>query len=254
MDAELFLGESTVATTFSLAARVAGVALLVTGLELAAGLPGLARWRRPGLPVGRRWITAHQILATALGLLGGWFVVDPRVCLNGGGLVALLVVGYLMVALQPLGDGADVMLVIVLAGLGVLSLVPSPALSRWAAWLVAVNVCVAYWWSGVAKLRIRAWRHGRQIALAVNSPRFGSPWVAWRFLNHAKFTQLTAWGVMTLEVSCPVFFVLGGWPLLAWAFCAVLMHVGVALIMGLGRFLWAFGAGLLSLVAVRSMV
>lgn len=254
MTAEWFPSGLSADDLFPLAARVAGIALLVTGAELTAALPGLARWRRPDAAAGPRWVLAHRMTALLLALLGGWFIVDPRACLSGGGLAAVLILGYLMVALQPLGDGADIMLMIVLAGLGVLWLVPSTALTDWAAWLVALNVCLAYLWSGVAKLRVPAWRHGRQVALAVNSPRFGSAQVAWHMLNRPTITRLTAWSVILLEVSCPIFLILGGWPLIAWMVCAILMHVSVAIIMGLGRFLWSFGAGLFAMAGARLLV
>lgn len=232
---------------FDVAARVAGAGVTVVGLELAVAWPKVEAWRRAPLP-GGRWA------ALALACLGAGFVIFPELCLAGGGIVAAAAIFYFVVACEPAGDGSDVMLVLVLAGLGASDLMPFDWMRTVAWWCLAVNVCLAYWWSGVAKTRVPAWRAGRQVALALNSPRYGSPAVAREFLDHQGAAKAVSWSVIGLEAACPAFLVVGGPALWVWAFCALLMHLGIALMMGLGRFLWAFSAGLLCLLAVRGTV
>jgi hypothetical protein len=78
----------------------------------------------------------------------------------------------------PLGDSADLMLVIIMAGPGVAALLPSPWLRTADYWLVAGEVCLAYFFSGMTKLRMASWRAGRQVALILNSQRYGSPLIS----------------------------------------------------------------------------
>lgn len=98
-------------------------------------------------------------------------------------------------------------------------------------------------------------RRSRQLvpkpADGTNSPRYGTRFVAWQYLDHAWLGRFTSWSVIAIEVSCPLFLLIGGWPLVAWAVCAAAMHLSVAVLMGLGRFTWSFGAGLVCLLAVR---
>jgi hypothetical protein len=257
---------SLVPELFSFGARLAGVGVATTALEFVVVAPELVRWRSRGVaaaggvrPGGARSGIAGRVgvlraLALLLAVGGVAFVVFPWLCLAGGGLAAVLVLAYFVVAFEPTGDGADMMLILVLVGLGALALLPAGWMQLWVWWCLAANVCLAYWWSGFAKIRVAGWRAGRQVALIVNSPRYGTAALAWRLLNHAWLARAMAWGVICLEISCPLFLLLGGWPLVVWAVAAALMHVGVAAVMGLGRFTWSFGAGMLCMLAARLAV
>jgi hypothetical protein len=132
-------------------------------------------------------------------------VIFPELCLAGGGIVAAAAIFYFVVACEPAGGGSDVMLVLVLAGLGASDLMPVHWMRTVVWWCLAVNVCLAYWWSGVAKTRVPAWRAGRQMALALNSPRYGSAAVAREFLDHHGAARAVSWSVIGLEAACPVF-------------------------------------------------
>lgn len=236
----------TLPALFPVAARIAGAGVVLTGLELVPVAREINRWRRsPGRPATG---VAASVLLSAVGVT---LVAWPAWAVTGGAVLAAALLAWLVLTYDPIGDGADVMLVIVLAGLGGLNLMPTPWLRTLMWWLLAGHVCLAYWWSGVAKLRVPAWRAGRQIALVLNSPQYGSAALAWQFLHRPWLGRAAAWTVIPLELSAPVFLAVGGVPLAVWACCAVAMHLGIAVMMGLGRFAWAFGAGLCAMLAAR---
>ncbi|MBV8932355.1 MAG: hypothetical protein JOZ47_21275 [Kutzneria sp.] len=236
---------------FLWSARMAGVSMACVGFELVKELPRLALWRSGDRRLSLATVHANQLLAAFFGVLGLSFVVWPDSLFLGGAFVAVLVVFYFVVFFRPFGDGSDLMLIVVLTCLGTLQLMPTAWMRLVVEWCLAGNVCFAYWWSGAAKMRLRAWRTGRQIALICNSPRVGTRGIAWQLLDRPALPWLAAWGTMLLEVSCPLFLAVGGWPFVVWAAAAFVMHLSIAFIMGLGRFTWSFGAGLLAMLAVR---
>jgi hypothetical protein len=234
----------------SWAVRVAGVGLAVTGAELVPAVREAADWQLAEGARARLRVRGVG-LAAALVVDGLACAVWPEFGRHGGGLVGGLLVLAAIVLLRPMGDGADLMLALVLLGVGARDLAPTPWLWTWVGWCLAVNVCLSYWWSGVAKLRLPAWRSGRALALILNSRRYGRRRVAWLFLDNAWLPAVSAWAVMTIEGGAPVFVAIGGWVLLGWAVLAAGMHLSIMVLMGLPRFFWAFGGALLVVLAVR---
>ncbi|GAA1962474.1 hypothetical protein [Kitasatospora viridis] len=236
------------------AARLAGIATALTGLELAAALPRIASWQvRPRYFTAPGAVRRYRALALLTALLGLDFAVRPEDCLAGGGLLACLLLLRFTVALEAAGDGADIMLATVLVPLGCWTHLTAPWIRDLLLGCLAVKVCTAYLRSGVAKLAVAAWRSGRQVALIVNSRHYGARLPAWPLLEYPQLARAVAWSVMLVEVVAPVAVLIGHQVLLVWAGCALLLHAGIAGVMRLPRFMWAFTAGLACLLAFRGI-
>lgn len=193
--------------------------------------------------------------ATAVGVsaLGACFVVWPVMGLHGGGLIGAAAVLVALRLLRPAADGADLMLVLLLAGTGVLGLTPSGWPRVVVEWCLLINICWSYWWSGAAKMRLASWRSGRAVALILNSRLYGRRQVAWYALEYSWVTRVAAWCTISIELFSPVFVLLGGQFLVYWAAAAFIMHFSIMIFMGLPRFFWSFTSALLVLLAIRSM-
>ncbi|NUR04524.1 MAG: hypothetical protein HOY79_50885 [Streptomyces sp.] len=236
------------------AARLAGTATALTGLELAAALPRIASWQiRPQYFTTPKAVNRYRALALFTTVLGLDFVIRPGDCLAGGGLVASCLVLRFTVALEAAGDGADTMLATVLLPLGCWTHLTQPWTRDILLGCLAVNVCIAYLRSGLAKISVVAWRSGRQVALIVNSRHYGSRQLAWPLLEYPSLAWAVSWPVMVVEIGAPVALLIGHQVLLAWAASVFLLHVTIAGVMRLARFMWAFAAGIVCLLAFRAM-
>ena len=234
------------------AVALVGVALIVTGLEDALGRVETAAFKD-----GTRR-TARRIAVVGVAVIAGGVALLVAVALSSAVAAAALSV-VLLPFLHWRGryllgsDGADRMLSVVLL-LGVIGTVASFAdpvvVSLWG-WTVVVVVGAAYAESAVAKMRVPSWRRGRALALIMNTPELGERRSARLLLNHPRVTFVVSWGVIIVEAAALPVFIVGGWPLFTIVGCLLVLHVGIAVSMGLGRFFWAFAAALALVIAAH---
>lgn len=201
--------------------------------------------------------TFTVVLSVILVLAGATVIASVVVTAKPSSLMVSSSLGLLAVALlvrwllfQGL-DGSDRMLAF--AGIGMFvwsSLSPLESVLTTFAWVgLFLITSFAYLESGISKLEQRGWRNGRQLALVLNMKEFGSRPVARILLPHPRLAFVASWGVILLEVSAAPLLLVGGGAAVVAATLLALMHLSIAVLMGLGRFFWPFVGTLCFLVA-----
>jgi hypothetical protein len=140
-------------------------------------------------------------------------------------------------------DGSDQMNAILLIPLALHAVTPSnPLVLHAALGFIALQSCLAYLASGVAKAVSPQWRSGEALFLILNTASYGVRPVA-RYLRHRRGPGFVlAWSVILMECLFPLCLILPApwfWIFLGWGF---LFHLYCAVTMGLNSFLWAFVA------------
>jgi len=106
---------------------------------------------------------------------------------------------------------------------------------------VAAQLMLAYLASAGAKAAGAKWRNGTAVAQILSTRDYGLERRDLFESDHPLFL-VAAWGTIAFEFALPLAFLLGG-PLLPFALVAgVTFHIGIAMTMGLNRFLLWFVA------------
>jgi hypothetical protein len=169
-------------------------------------------------------------------------------CLFLGSLpVGLLVVGVLLLLVTAHvrtpygGDGADQMIVIVLAGVGLGWLLPEGGLAqKLALWFVTLQLVLSYGVAGVAKAVSRKWWDGTGLTgifstYSYGSPRFSAVANRWPALMIAM-----SWSVILFEAGFPAALFAPKELVALFFLVGALFHLGTAVLMSLNTFLFAF--------------
>lgn len=193
------------------------------------------------------------IAASAFVLIATWTARAPHTPLVAGALL-ILATGLVLRAGVVQGlDGSDRMLLC--AGIAMASwanLQPYDGRLGTAAWLgLLILLAIAYFDSGFAKARHRGWRVGRQFALTLNMKEFGNRFMAGILLSHPRFAALASWGVILLEILAGPLLLVGGFVSVVTGVLLAMMHLAIAILMGLGRFFYAFVGALCFVLAAR---
>lgn len=193
------------------------------------------------------------IVASMLVLAATWYARIPEAPEVGGALLILATGLVLRTAIIQGLDGSDRMLLC--AGVGTASWANLQPYANWlgtAAWLgLFILLSLAYFDSGLAKIRHRGWRVGRQFALTLNMKEFGNKLVAGLLLSSPRFATLASWGVITLELAAGPLLLIGGWVAVATGALLAIMHLSIAVLMGLGRFFYPFVGALCFVIAAH---
>ncbi len=157
-------------------------------------------------------------------------------------LAATLVVHHAMVFGL---NAADQMVLVVFAGATVAE--AGLALDRDALVLgglgfVAAQAGLAYFVAGVAKRAGPAWRAGDAVRAIVDTTAFGLAPVSDALHRSASAARAASFVVVAYEVAFPVVFLLPVEAAAAYLGVGLLLHLGIAAVMGLNLFLWAFAA------------
>lgn len=193
------------------------------------------------------------VVASILVIAVTWSVRSPEAPVIGGALL-ILATGLVVRAgiVQGL-DGSDRMLLC--AGIGTASWANLQPYASWlgtAAWLgLFLLLSLAYFDSGLAKVKHRGWRVGRQFALTLNMKEFGNKFVAGVLLSSPRFAALASWGVITLELAAGPLLLIGGWVTVAAGVLLAMIHLSIAVFMGLGRFFYPFVGALAFIIAAH---
>jgi hypothetical protein len=199
------------------------------------------------------------VLASAvLAVSGGLMVVDAlSLSPTELGTAACLAITFLALALRAAvvrsQDGSDRMLLLAIGG--VLSWVTLGSLPGVGASLTRLAILallgLAYFEAGLVKIRNPHWRNGRQLASIMNLKEFGNKRVALLLLPRARLSLTVSWMVMSLELFAGALLAIGGLPGLLTAAALTLMHLTIAVVMGLGRFFYPFVGILAMLIATQ---
>lgn len=141
-------------------------------------------------------------------------------------------------------DGSDQMAAVIVIALFLGRLGPASETSmQLAMWFIALQSCLSYLASGVAKAAGPLWRSGEAVRRILATRLYGdAPVAAWLSKRPAA-ARLLAWGTILFEVTFP-FAVFSGSPgvVAATLGAGVLFHLGIARFMGLNSFLPVFTA------------
>jgi pimeloyl-ACP methyl ester carboxylesterase len=111
-----------------------------------------------------------------------------------------------------------------------------------ALWFVSLQATAAYALSGWAKLASPTWRSGDALQGVMRTRAYGDP-NAWRMLQrYPRGARALAAGLLALECLFPAVYLASGRFARPILMSAGAFHLANARVMGLGRFVWAFGS------------
>ncbi len=174
----------------------------------------------------------------------GLMVSDP-------GTAAYTVAATLMIASsiaiyyrQAFGlDGADQMTFLVLITTLFCFIVSSVAAIRAIGiWFIALQLALAYFVSGAAKLVSKEWRSGTAISGILSTYTYGTGLTRKLFTRNSWLCVALCWSVIVVEMLLPFGLFLEPVGVAATLGVAFAMHVSIAVVMGLNDFVWAFAA------------
>lgn len=249
----------TPSEALALVERVGAVAVLISSLEMLArpGLyadAGLLSWRAEQLrarwlchgafarmldvafrPPAVLWIAGLRAAAAAA------VVASPR---PAGVLVGAVAATCLLLMLRDTygNDGADQLGLIVFTAATIAHLRPAPAVVVAVLWFIAVQGCLGYFTSGVAKLAGPRWRNGTGLAGVFETETYGARSVAGVMRAHPALALAASWVVIVGESAFPLALVAPEPVAMGLLAFGLTFHLGAAMVMGLNTFLWAFPA------------
>jgi hypothetical protein len=140
-------------------------------------------------------------------------------------------------------DGSDQMRTIICVGLLGYWLSPNSFCEAVSLAFIGLNSAVSYLIAGIAKLISPIWRRGEAVGLIVATESYGGQ-TSRRLLGRTAASRLLSWSTIAFECFCPLLLLLGPKGYVSFAVLAISFHVGIALVMGLNSFVFAFGAAL----------
>jgi hypothetical protein len=157
-------------------------------------------------------------------------------------LLTVVVATTLLVNLRsPYGqDGSDQMFVQIHLPLLLAFLVGTTLTLKIAIWYIALQACLSYFTSGMAKAVSPMWRGGNVVFRIFNTRTYGYEPVATLLLARPRLTRVVDWSAFTIEMAFPLAIVLGFPAVLFFIAWGVAFHTMNALVMGLNSFFWAF--------------
>lgn len=118
----------------------------------------------------------------------------------------------------------------------------TPFLLQLGLWFLALEACLSYAASGIAKIGSGQWRSGDAVFRILNTGAYGIPWLTHFLEPRKRLNFLLAWSVVGVEALFPLVLLLPepwNWSFLVWG---AVFHLMTAVVMGLNSFFWAFVA------------
>lgn len=201
---------------------------ITRGFEQVLGWPGFG------------WVQASQAGAAIL-LLGA-----PAGGAAEIAALCVLVLGGWLLHLRSFGYGhygGDRVRNVVLQALLLRHLAPGSTVAAEAClWFIAGTATLCYFAAGVCRVRLEPWRRGDALAIILRHEVWGHAGCAGWLARHRGWGRILTWGVWVLECAFPLALLLGGPVLTAVLAVLLLMHLGIAWLMGLNGFVWAMTA------------
>ncbi|MEU7061006.1 hypothetical protein [Streptomyces sp. NPDC046197] len=107
---------------------------------------------------------------------------------------------------------------------------------------LALETTISYVASGVVKLVSPVWLSGEAFSGVVRTHNYGDPHVYQLVHKYPLLGKLVTWGTVAAEIGFPLVFVLPKPAAKAYLGSMTLFHLGIGQVMGLNRFVLAFGA------------
>ena len=140
-------------------------------------------------------------------------------------------------------DGADQMSLLILLSL-LICFIPwaDPEIQKVGIWFIGLQLSLSYLVSGVAKLASKEWRTGTAIPGILSTFTYGTRLTRRFFVKHRRLSLAVCWFVIAIEVLIPFGLFFGPQGALVVLGVGLMMHVSIAIIMGLNDFVWGFTA------------
>lgn len=142
----------------------------------------------------------------------------------------------------PLFDeNAAVMNLTILAALIVHVWMPNNSfVAHIALWFVALQACIAYLGAGFAKMFSQPWRHGVHLYHVFASSMQRLPTVAIVLRDYSIVAFVLSWFTILIQIAFPLALILPTQAAFVIVAATASFHLGVAILMGLPSFFWAF--------------
>lgn len=249
-------------TVLGLSEHIAAIGLTLSSLELLHRAPalaptGLLSWpvaslRSPALavgpfanllnrcfnPPGIELLCALRLASAILLFLFPSATLPSLLTLTLATLTSLL----LMLRTSYGNDGADQMMLIVLIPATLARWTGQPRAITYALWFIAMQCCLSYLTSGIAKVKGKSWRDGTGLTGVLSTRTYGIPALARLFRSVPALATASSWAIILTEIGFPVILIAPpSWVpwILAGGFS---FHLATAIVMGLNAFVWSFGA------------
>jgi hypothetical protein len=138
-------------------------------------------------------------------------------------------------------DGSDQMnFIVFITFLLCLSPLAGEMLKQFGIFFIALQSCISYATSGIAKLVSSTWRSGDAVYRILNTQSYGIQLLSSYLQKRPALNFLLCWSTILFETLFPVSLIAYGpwlWTFLIWGF---LFHLSIAIVMGLNSFFWAF--------------
>lgn len=259
-------------TAAQLTGRIAGVGIIINALELLIARREIFRFfdwrilstkylgliRRPrllklvslacGLEGFTTLLLIQTVAATAVIHAGAGTELMALFCAT-----VLAVHLYVHFRLVQGLDGSDQFHTVLWAALTVFYARPTPLVQVAAVSFIAAQFTLSYLTSGLAKAISPIWRSGGAVGMITRTKNYGVGW--FRFLvAKLRLSWPLSVGTIVLEVGGPFSLLLGPRATAAFICASFTFHLGIAVVMGLNSFLWAFAAAYPSLYCVSEWI
>ncbi len=230
-----------------LVVRLASIGVTIDSLEMLSRF----QWLTRSTVVGRAGSTSPLSGPARLALLSTLLLR----CVSSAGLVVgssderlwpvlVLCVAATSVAVVlrfPLIQGGDSQLTLItFISIAIASMAGTEVVMKGCLYFLCAELAMAYFAAGYHKLRSGKWRNGEALSCILSTRLFGYRRLANWLASVPWLSAVLCWTVIAWELSFPFVLILPSLikiPMLAFG---VLLHISIAMTMGLNKFLWAF--------------
>ena len=172
--------------------------------------------------------------------------------------LCLLVLGGWMLHLRSFGYGhygGDRVRNVVLQALLLRHLAPGSTVAAEAClWFIAGTATLCYFAAGVCRVRLDPWQRGDALAIILRHEVWGHAGIVGLLSRQPRLGILATWGVWVLECAFPLALLLGVPGMSAALGVLLVMHLGIAWLMGLNGFVWAMAATFPALIFASARI
>jgi hypothetical protein len=146
----------------------------------------------------------------------------------------------------PFGlDGSDQLILLLSATMACTSFIHAdPLIAEIGVWFLGIQLCLSYFVSGFAKFLSATWRSGRAVVFVMDTKTYGKKWAIEPLLDYKALSKTICWWVILWETLFPFAMFMDPMIIQAFCVCAILFHVGTAVVMGLNTFAISFPAAI----------
>ncbi|MFT5254472.1 MAG: hypothetical protein ACI87N_003544 [Flavobacteriales bacterium] len=157
-------------------------------------------------------------------------------------LSVLLTINILYYLRQIYGvDGADQMLFLITIVLLLCYLIFNTiAIKKTGATFIAIQLLLSYFVAGIAKLVSNSWRSGSAIKGILSTNTYGSKFTRDILTKKNRINKAICWMVILIEIAFPVIIFIPHEYIFYFLGLGFILHLSIAIIMGLNDFIWGF--------------